>query len=223
MNGKETEKTAGQNQTELQELKPQEEKTFMTIKKLAEVLGVTERTVKNAARAKGVEGTFSPLQTNGGTQAARVYNEEEATAIKQEIQKHHNLPSRKIDRVTTEIEENRTITQAFQILQRRNTELQARCEAAESLNRRLMHTEHLYTVTEIAKELGLTSGAKLNEILEKRGVQYKVNGTWVPTSRYTECGYFEIKQQVHDDTGYVYYDRKVTQEGRRFILELLGA
>lgn len=30
-----------------------------------------------------------------------------------------------------------------------------------------------------------------------------------------------IKQQVHDN-GYVYYDRKVTQEGREFILKLLA-
>ena len=194
---------------------------FVTVKDLAEVLGVSERTVRDTASVKGLEGSFHTLQTNGGKQSLRVFNEEEATIIKREIQKHHNLASRRIDTVTTELEENQMIAQALTILQRRNNELQARCEAAESLNQRLMHSSRLYTITEIAKELGLTSGAKLNEILEKKGVQYKVNGTWVPTCKYSDCGYFEIKQQVHDDTGYVYYDRKVTQEGRKFILELM--
>ena len=196
-------------------------KDYVTTKELADILGVETRTIQNTVQRLGLANVLSQVKVRG--QNSYAFTEEQATLIKQEIQKHHNLASRKIDGVTTEFEENQMIAQAIEILQRRNTELQARCETAESLNNRLMHSAHLYTITEIAKELGLTSGAKLNEILEKKGVQYKVNGVWVPTCKYSDCGYFEIKQQVHDDTGYVYYDRKVTQEGRRFILELLGA
>ena len=191
----------------------------VTTKELAEILGVDESTVTKTVNRLNETSDVLPKFSQGQTPR---YTEEQTTIIKQEIQKHHNLANRQIDIVSTELEENLMIAKAFTILQRRNSELQARCEAAERLNNQMMHSSHLYTITEIAKELGLTSGAKLNEILEKKGVQYKVNGTWVHTCKYSERGYFEIKQQVHDDTGYVYYDRKVTQEGRRFILELMS-
>ena len=92
---------------------------------------------------------------------------------------------------------------------------------AEDTNAILMHTRKLYTITEIAKELGLRSGNELNQILYAKGIQYKVNETWIPTAEYSECGYFSIKQDVLEN-GHVIYDRKVTQLGRKFILELVG-
>lgn len=120
------------------------------------------------------------------------------------------------------------IAQALSILTRRSDELRRqlevqteRAEHFERENKLLMHTTRLYTVTEIAKELGYPSAIELNKVLEEKGIQYKVNGTWVPTAKFSSCGYFEIKQEVHDN-GFVYYDRKVTQDGRSFILKLLA-
>jgi len=190
----------------------------MTTNELAESLGVSPTTITRAV--KKLDAVLQPVEVN--SQGGMLFDVGQATLIKQEIQKHHNLQNRQIDNVSTELEENQTIANALLILERRNVELRARAENAERLNAILMHTTRLYTITEIAKELGMTSGAKLNEVLEQKGVQYKVNGTWVPTCKYSDLGYFEIKQQVHDDTGYVYYDRKVTQEGRKFILELFN-
>ena len=43
----------------------------------------------------------------------------------------------------------------------------------------LMHTEKTYTVTEIAKELGVSSARILNKILSIDHIQYMQNGTWV--------------------------------------------
>lgn len=191
---------------------------YMTTRELAETLDVDGTTITRAVEKLGLDAELHPVLRN--SQGGYMFDQEQATLIKQEIQKHHNLASRKIDDVSTELEENQAIANALMILERRNAQLRARAEEAESLNRMLMHSSRLYTVTEIAKELGMTSGAKLNEALEKKGVQYKVNGTWVPTCKYSNLGYFEIKQQVHDETGYVYYDRKVTQEGRAFIIKL---
>lgn len=199
----------------------------MTEKQLAEVLGVTDRTIRNTANKLGLESTYHPLKTEGGWQNCRVFDEAEATAIKQEIQGKHNLTTRKIDSVFTELEENEAIAQALLILQRRNETLRnqyeqekIRADKAEHTNNLLMHSLKLYTVTEIAKELGFPSAIELNKILESKGIQYKVNGTWVPSAKYSNRGFFEIKQEVHDN-GFVYYDRKITQEGREFILELL--
>lgn len=105
-----------------------EKKSFMTVKQVAEVLGVSERTIRETAKSKGVEGTFHTLKTNGGKQSVKVFTEEQATIIKQEIQKHHNLTTRQIDTVSTEFEENQTIANAMAILQRRSIELQQQLE-----------------------------------------------------------------------------------------------
>ena len=70
-----------------------------------------------------------------------------------------------------------------------------------------------------AKELGLNSAKKLNDILHQKGIQYKVNGTWVLYSDYSDLGYTSIKQK--DFPKRVVYDRKWTGKGRAFILDLL--
>lgn len=86
-------------------------------------------------------------------------------------------------------------------------------------NEMLLHQGKLYTATEIAKELGFRSAQELNEDLRKRGIQYKVNNTWVLTADYAEKGYTSIKQDVLEN-GKVIYDRKWTGLGREFLLKL---
>lgn len=76
-----------------------------------------------------------------------------------------------------------------------------------------------YTITEIAKELGLKSAMQLNRILAEKKIQYQINGTWLMYSNYSDCGYEEIKQEVLD-SGKVIYHRRITQMGREFILDL---
>ena len=88
-------------------------------------------------------------------------------------------------------------------------------------NEMLMHFNKLYTTTEIAKELGIKSAAKLNKVLNDKGIQFKQNGTWVLYSDYSECGYVSIKQTLLEN-GHIIYDRKWTQEGRKFLLVLIG-
>lgn len=90
---------------------------------------------------------------------------------------------------------------------------------AERKNAILMHVNKTYTVTEIAKELGLRSATQLNKILAEKKIQYSVNGTWVMYSKYSNLGYEEIKQEVLD-SGKVIYHRRITQIGREFILSL---
>lgn len=63
----------------------------------------------------------------------------------------------------------------------------------------LTHTNKTYTATEVAKEIGLRSASELNRWLEKKRVQYKVNGTWVPCADYSGMAWFEIKQEELDN------------------------
>lgn len=92
-------------------------------------------------------------------------------------------------------------------------------EEAERRNAILSHVNKTYTMTEIAKELGLRSANELNRWLSDMHVQYKVNGTWVMYSDYSDKGYEDIKQEVLDN-GKVVYHRKITQIGREFIISL---
>ena len=109
----------------------------------------------------------------------------------------------------------------IELLTRLKEERAARVEA-ERKNAILMHVNKTYTVTEIAKELGLRSATQLNRILAGKKIQYQVNGTWVMYSRYSNQGYEEIKQEVLD-SGRVIYHRRITQMGREFILSLFQA
>lgn len=106
----------------------------------------------------------------------------------------------------------------IELLTRLKEERSARVEA-ERTNSILMHVNKTYTMTEIAKEIGLKSAVELNKILSDKKIQYKVNGTWVMYSDYSNCGYEEIKQDVLD-SGRVIYHRRITQLGRKFILNL---
>ena len=91
---------------------------------------------------------------------------------------------------------------------------------AEKQNAILMHVNKTYTMTEIAKELNMRSASSLNRKLSDMKIQFKQNGTWVLYSKYSSCGYEEIKQEVLD-SGHVVYHRKITQRGREFILNIL--
>lgn len=106
----------------------------------------------------------------------------------------------------------------IELLTKLKEERAARIEA-EKTNAILMHVNKTYTMTEIAKEIGLKSANELNKILAEKKIQYKSNGTWVMYSDYSNCGYEEIKQEVLDN-GHVIYHRKITQLGRKFILGL---
>lgn len=82
----------------------------------------------------------------------------------------------------------------------------------------LMHTEKTYTVTEIAKELGVSSAKVLNQILSKDQIQYYMNGTWVLYAPYSDKGYTVTKQAVKENSDIPIYYTRWTQLGREFLL-----
>lgn len=106
----------------------------------------------------------------------------------------------------------------IELLTKLKEERAARIEA-EKTNAILMHVNKTYTMTEIAKEIGLKSANELNKILAEKKIQYKSNGTWVMYSDYSNLGYESIKQETLD-SGRVIYHRRITQLGRKFILGL---
>ena len=204
-----------------------EEKTenFVTTKELAEVLGVSARTIRDTATAKGLEGTFHTLQTKGGKQSLRVFSEEEATIIKMEIQKHHNLASRQIDTVTTSAEEDQMIAQALIILQRRiqdaNKEI-ARLKPAAEFAYQICSSKDAIDIGNCAKVLNRNIGRNnLFEFLRNRKVLQQDN---IPYQKYIDSGYFrviETKYTIPSGETKISLKTLVLQKGVAYINKLL--
>lgn len=93
-------------------------------------------------------------------------------------------------------------------------------EAKENVER-LIHNNKTYTTTEISKEIGFRSAIELNKTLEKMGIQFKQNGTWLLYAKYAENEYTSTKQIVLD-SGRITYDRRWTGKGRDFVISLFA-
>ena len=161
------------------------EKT-MTTKELADVLGVSNMAIMRILeRTNNLNGTVKVV--NGKT---TYFTEKQATIIKQEIQKHHNLASRQIDNVSTELEENQTIANAMMILQRRNDELKQRAEIAESALTRIAEGKGCYSLSQTAKALKLPYGRNtLNEKLKQMGL---LTSNGEPYQDQIKAGHFKV-------------------------------
>lgn len=211
----------------MNELTIAKEKTenFMTTKELAEVLGVSERTVRDTATAKGVEGTFTPIKTKGGFQNMRVFSEEDATIIKMEIQKHHNLQSRQIDSVTTATEEDQMIAQAMAILNRRiqdaNKEIEKLKPAAEFAYQ-ICSSKDAIDIGNCAKVLNRSIGRNnLFEFLRNKKILQSDN---IPYQKYIDSGYFrviETKYTIPSGETKISLKTLVLQKGVAYINKLL--
>lgn len=87
----------------------------------------------------------------------------------------------------------------------------------------ILQCPSLLTVTEIAKDYGLSAKA-LNKMLHDLGVQFNQSGVWLLYSRYQGYGYTQTKTRIYRRTDgtqgawtYTYW----TQKGRLFLYDLL--
>ena len=155
-------------------------------------------------------------------------NYEQATAIKLKLRARNNLKDNSVvvGQIVNDLEffallkkreQEQQILDAYR--DRRIAELTAENQALQETNNSLMHVSKTYTASEIAKEVGFTGAQTFNKVLEKLGIQYKRNGTWLPMSYYSDKGYYEIKQDVLEN-GVIVYNSHFTQKGREFILKL---
>ena len=188
------------------------EEQKMTVKEVAEALGVDCSSVSRRVRE-----LFPEIVKNG---TKTILDEKQVTEIKGAFLRNGKLGDiAKVENAVTEIEKQKTVMLAMQYLQDGLVEMRERALKAERKNAILMHVSKTYTAGEIAKEIGMRSAQELNQALADKGIQYKQNGTWLPTADNSSCGYFEIKQQELEN-GKVIYDRRITQIGREFILSI---
>jgi len=178
-------------------------KEVVTTKQLAEILGVDVRTVQLTVQRLGFTKVLS--QSTGG-RPTQVFDEEQATLIKQEIAKHHNLASRQIDTVSTEFEENQVIANAMAILQRRNVELQKRVKEAErqlteqapkvEMYNKLVDRSFCKCLRDTAQFIGEHEKHFL-QVLQDKKIIYKHAGHYRAYADYADC--FELKVYTYGE------------------------
>ena len=175
---------------------------------------------------------MQPFETNGGVQNREVIflNEDQSTLLITYFRNNDFTKKFKINLVKAfSIMKNKlfqknlptpleTARMLVQVLEEKEALLLTN-KALEKQNTILMHTNNLYTASEIAKELNLKSATVLNQKLADMKIQYKINNSWVLYSKYADLGYTSIKQHILEN-GKEIYDRKFTQSGRDFILKL---
>jgi phage antirepressor YoqD-like protein len=186
---------------------------MMTVREVAETLGYEYDTIR-----KKVKELFPGLVSNGIT---TLLDQEQVTELKKHLVPRTLALKSEVDSASTDLEMAEKARDVFSWLTQKIEDEKSKRIEAERKNAILMHVAKVYTATEVAKELGMRSAQELNIELAKRGIQYFQNNTWVPKADYAELGYFNIKQEVRDD-GVVIYHRKITQDGRAFILDFIG-
>ena len=89
----------------------------------------------------------------------------------------------------------------------------------------ILQCSGLLSVTEIAKDYGLSAKA-LNKMLHELGIQFNQSGVWFLYSKYQSCGYTQTKTQNYakpDGTQGARVHTYWTQKGRLFLYDRLKA
>lgn len=195
----------------------------MTTKELADALGVDVRTVQRAANECFDPATVQSRVVNGGN--SKVFTEEQATLIKLNIQQHHNLATRQIDNVSTEVEENQVIAKAIGILQRRLSDAEKEVEKlkpAAEFAYQICSSKDAIDIGNCAKVLNRNIGRnRLFEFLRNKNILQQDN---IPYQKYIDSGYFrviETKFTIPSGETKISLKTLVLQKGVAYINKLL--
>lgn len=158
----------------------------VTTKELSEALNVPKQTIANTVvRLDKVLGRVSK-----NSQGGYLFTEKQATLIKQEIQRHHNLQSRQIDSVSTDYEMEMLTQKVIAYHVQKANEYKQRAEIAEKTLNRIADSKGCFTMNTTAKALKLPYGnIKLYELLRGIGV---LNSDNSPKQDQINAGHFTV-------------------------------
>lgn len=207
-------------------------KKTITTKELAQTLGVDVDTVNIAVKRLGFSDV---LRKSTGGRPSKVFTQEQATLIKQEIAKHHNLSNRQIDNVSSDMEIIGNAIMAFDALKELYAQKEAEMKATiESQKKQLLIAEpkahwfdnvaessNLIDFDTEAKKCGFSGKIKFIRVLLSDKIIFRkcVDGVdfFLPYSQYTI--YFKSVPVPFQKGGAKYTRPKLmfTQKGGQWI------
>lgn len=110
-------------------------------------------------------------------------------------------------------------TRRLQSMQEQLTTQQPKVKYVE----KVLASKTCYTSTQMAKELGITSGKMLHKLLHDAGVMFKQSLQWMLTAKYVDCGYTQCRTHMHITEGNTAVTKTYTvwtEKGRMFLHEL---
>ena len=150
--------------------------------------------------------------------------------------------------VTTVSDDDDTIANAMSILQRRleakqrqleqqettiqaqNSQLQEQRNEIATLTpmadytREVLQSTSTFTLTQVAKDLGLRSVMVLTEFCREARILYRQSGQWLPTAKYSGKGFFETRTAKYvksDNTIGTSLSTVVTEKGRVMLRKMM--
>lgn len=145
-------------------------------------------------------------------------------------------------------DDDETLLNAMQILQRRINEKEQRLQLASSTieqqgqriveqgeqierltpmadyTRDVLQSTSTFTLTQVAKDLGLRSVMVLTEFCRNNRILYRQSGQWMPTAQYSGRGFFETRTAKYvksDNTIGTSLSTVVTEKGRLFLRKFM--
>lgn len=212
---------------------------FVTTKELADVLGVNKDTVNETVNRLKLSGVLRQDEIRKNNYGGYLFNEEQATIVKMEIQKHHNLASRQIDAVTTDYEMELMTQKVIAYHAQKAEEFRLRAEQAEKTIElqapkvevfdRICNAENLKPVETVATNLGygknsffaLMRGMGIFFYSAKDSNGRKCN---LPKQEYKDRGYFVTKEEPYTsgEKDYLYTKIYVTGKGEAWLAKILS-
>ena len=199
--------------------------SLMSTKELADALGVSKDTINSTVEKLELNGVLRRVYILRNSQNGYLFDEEQATLIKQEIQKHHNLATRQIDNVSTEVEENQVIAKAIGILQRRLSDAEKevkKLKPAAEFAYQICSSKDAIDIGNCAKVLNRNIGRnRLFEFLRNKNILQQDN---IPYQKYIDSGYFrviETKFTIPSGETKISLKTLVLQKGVAYINKLL--
>ena len=163
----------------------------MTVKEVAEALGVSDRVVQLSIKRLCPEAV-----ANGKT---TWLDEAQVTAIKQDLQGHHNLEGT-FEAVHTDLEMARKAQEVMAWMAGKVSSLEAQLAEAqpkvESFNA-LMRSERTMSITQAAKHFGLHPKSEVFPYLRDRGY---LTSRDLPTQAALDAGYLALREAECSDS-----------------------
>ena len=208
-------------------------KMLVSTKELAQVLGVAKDTINSTVERLELDGVLRRVDILRNSQGGYLFDEEQVTKIKTEIQNHHNLANRQIDNVSTKTEEDQLIAKALTILQRRVVEAEQKVEVLETENNRLRPAANFaYQLCSSKDTIDIGNCAKVlnrhigrNNLFEFLRNKKILQADNIPYQKYIDAGYFRVIESKfvtpNGDTK-ITFKTVVYQKGVAYINKLLN-